>query len=71
MTMKCITSAFISFCFAVLTAGPAMAGQHGALALSETLIDFGTMTEGKVAEKTVTLSNTGDQPITVTNVTTS
>lgn len=71
MKIKHITYAFVVFCFAVLTAAPAAAGSRGKLVINETLVDFGTMKEGKVAEKVVTLSNTGNQPLTVTNVTTS
>ncbi|HDI59447.1 MAG TPA: DUF1573 domain-containing protein [Desulfobacteraceae bacterium] len=50
-------------------AAPAMAA--GKLSLDTTAVAFGTMKEGLVAEKVITLSNTGDAPLRIANVTTS
>lgn len=50
---------------------PVRAWSRADLVLSETDIDFGNMVEGIVAEKIVKLSNAGDQPLRITNVTTS
>ncbi|MFA6811342.1 MAG: hypothetical protein WCR47_09845 [Desulfoplanes sp.] len=38
---------------------------------SSTSINFGTLIEGPVAQKKVTLSNTDNEAVTITNVTTS
>jgi|GEM_PF-1221766 P pilus assembly chaperone PapD len=43
----------------------------GGLALDTTSIAFGTIKEGLVAEKTVTMRNSGDMPLVIENVTTS
>jgi predicted CXXCH cytochrome family protein len=43
----------------------------GNLHISQTSLAFGDMVEGDVAKKTVMLTNKGDGPLTVTNVTTS
>ena len=48
---------------AALAAGP--------VAISETTVDFGSMTEGPVASKTVTLTNTSKEPAVIGNVSTS
>ena len=50
---------------------PVRAWPGANLVLSETRIDFGNMVEGVVAEKVIKLSNTGDQPLKITNITTS
>lgn len=41
------------------------------VAISETTVDFGSMTEGPVASKTVVLTNTGKEAATIENVSTS
>jgi len=43
----------------------------GNLTISQRQVEFGHMVEGKVAQKTVILHNTGDASLNVTNVTTS
>ena len=44
---------------------------NGNLSISQTKVEFGNMVEGKVAKKIIVLSNTGDAPLNITNVTTS
>jgi hypothetical protein len=56
-------------CFFLATATQAWA--EGKLSVDITAIKFGTMKEGLVAEKTVTLTNSGDAPLRIDNVTTS
>jgi len=41
------------------------------LAISQTRVDFGSLTEGPVVNQTVTLTNTAREMVTITNVTTS
>ncbi|WFS61800.1 DUF1573 domain-containing protein [Pseudodesulfovibrio thermohalotolerans] len=50
-----------------------MAGAAAAqpLVVSEAKVDFGSMTEGPVASKTVTLTNAGKEVLVISNVTTS
>ncbi|MEJ2109207.1 MAG: hypothetical protein P8Z37_04685 [Acidobacteriota bacterium] len=37
------------------------------LGVSESIIDFGTVPEGPPVVKTVTLTNSGEQPLTIAN----
>ncbi|WP_272699490.1 hypothetical protein [Desulfovibrio sp. Fe33] len=50
-----------------------MAGAASAqpLAFSQTTVDFGSMTEGPVAGKAITVTNSTAEEITITNVATS
>lgn len=56
---------------AILLGIPGMSWSKAELVLSETNVDFGNLVEGVVAEKVVELLNSGDQPLKITNVTTS
>jgi hypothetical protein len=58
-----------SLCLLVLFCDGAMAG--GALMVDQKILEFGSLKEGMVAKKTVTVSNTGDAPVTIVNVSTS
>lgn len=53
----------------LLTASWAWAGPP--VAISDMKVDFGSMTEGPVARKTVTLTNVSKEVVTIQNVTTS
>jgi hypothetical protein len=53
----------------LLFASTAMAAQP--IAISHMQVDFGRMTEGPVAQKTVTLTNVSKEVVTIQNVTTS
>jgi len=53
----------------LLFASPALAAHP--IAISEMNVDFGSMTEGPVASKTVTLTNVSKEVVTIQNVTTS
>lgn len=59
----------LALCLVGLSCGPALAG--GALSVSQKTLKFGSLKEGVVAKKTVTVSNTGDAPLTIANVSTS
>lgn len=50
-----------------LETGPLVTGD---LSVSETRVQFGSLTEGVVARRAVTLTNTGKEPISVVNLTT-
>lgn len=60
--------ALMTLVLGLLCAAPAWAGN---LSVSRTEVDFGSMTEGPVAEKAITLTNTGKEVVTIENVTTS
>jgi P pilus assembly chaperone PapD len=62
--------AIISMTCLLLTAATQVLAAGG-LALDTTSIAFGTIREGVVAEKIVTLTNTGGAPLAIENVTTS
>ncbi|MDD2219994.1 MAG: hypothetical protein PHO79_00795 [Desulfoplanes sp.] len=64
MFKKILVLSMLLCCLAL----PALAGT---LVPSSASIDFGTLIEGPVAQKKVTLSNTGNEAVTITNVTTS
>lgn len=53
----------------LLSAIPAWA--ESALKISDSKIDFGSMTEGPVATKSVTLKNISNEVLTIQNVSTS
>ncbi|NDV19845.1 hypothetical protein GO013_10475 [Pseudodesulfovibrio sp. JC047] len=53
----------------MLCASSAMAAQP--VSISDMKVDFGTMTEGPVASKTVTLTNISKEVVTIKNVSTS
>ena len=56
---------------AVLTLGLATGiAIAGSLSVSVDKVDFGNMKEGLVAKKKVVLTNTGQSPLTIANVTT-
>ena len=59
------------FILAMILCSLALPAFAGGLGLSTAAIDFGTLLEGPAAQKNVTLSNTGNEPVTITNVTTS
>jgi hypothetical protein len=59
------------FVLAVLLCSLSLPAFAGNLGLSTAAIDFGTLVEGPAAQKNVTLSNIGSEPVTITNVTTS
>ncbi|WP_243545707.1 DUF1573 domain-containing protein [Pseudodesulfovibrio tunisiensis] len=59
----------LALVFRLLFAASAMAAPN--LTISETRVDFGSMTEGPVASKTVTLTNVSREVVTIQNVTTS
>ena len=61
--------AALAACLCLACLGQAHAG--GRLAVDAAVIEFGTMREGLVSEKVVNLSNTGDAPLVIDNVTTS
>lgn len=59
----------LALCLMGLACGQALAG--GALDVSQKTLEFGSLKEGVVAKKTVTVSNSGDAPVTIANVSTS
>jgi hypothetical protein len=56
------------FVLVLLMAGGAQAGM---LKVHPDLLEFGTLTEGPAAKKVVTLTNAGNMPLSISNVTTS
>jgi len=61
---------FLSLCCLIAATG-SQALAAGQLSVSQDHLTFGTLTEGVVARKDVTLSNNGDSPLTIANVSTS
>ncbi|MBN1848479.1 MAG: DUF1573 domain-containing protein [Deltaproteobacteria bacterium] len=69
--MQMIKKSIMCIGLALLILVPLRAWPGANLVLSETRVDFGNMVEGVVAEKVIKLFNAGDQPLKITNVTTS
>lgn len=62
---------FKTFLIAVLIGFFAAGAQAGTLKVSQSLVDFGSHKEGPAIKKSVTLTNRGDTPLKIANVTTS
>lgn len=67
--MRIVTRLALTLCLLGLLCGQALA--EGALAVSQKTLAFGTLKEGVVARKTVTVKNTGNAPVVIANVSTS
>jgi len=67
---RCMMMVFITV-MVFLSMLPEKAMARDKLFVDKARLDFGTMKEGLVAEKIVTLTNAGDSVITIKNVSTS